>query len=135
MLPMHPTSPCAHCPFRLDAPRALWAPEEYQQLAAMERSDIGGLFHCHAPAARPSAERGLCAGWLANQKRRGLPSILLRVLLARDMGARAALEVVHDGGHRLFVSIDALVRANRVLPSKRTRAVIERKLHAKASAL
>jgi predicted transcriptional regulator of viral defense system len=43
----------------------------------------------------------------------------------RLVGREAALEALHDGLHRRKVSVDALMRTLRVLPSSRLRAALE----------
>lgn len=112
----HPTSPCAKCPFQKDAPREHWAYEEYERTLEADRSQLGGLFGCHSHAALPPQRQGFCAGWALDQKRRGVPSIRLRMAMIADPSVEDALRAVTDGGHALFPSIEAMCRANGVNP-------------------
>lgn len=54
-------APCAGCPYRLDSPSGLWAPEEYAKLPAYDRPMVEqppGVFMCHRRNGR------VCAGWV-----------------------------------------------------------------------
>ena len=110
----HQIRPCENCPYRKDAPRRLWAKEEFQDLLSGEASDLGTLYACHKFKEVPASERGLCAGWLLDQKKRGIPSIRLRLILMKDPSAVAAYQKVGDGGNQMFVSVKAMCRANSV---------------------
>lgn len=57
--------PCPSCPYRLDVPSGIWAPEEYEKLRIYdagtgEQAMAGAfrLFTCH------QANGMLCAGWV-----------------------------------------------------------------------
>jgi len=103
--------PCGSCPYRKDAPLRLWHPSEFENLLENDEDTLRGhLFACHATKKAP--EQSVCAGWLLDQDRRGLPSIQLRLVLNRSAEARQALEQVSDGGHRLYGSILEMVAAN-----------------------
>lgn len=115
----HMTTPCENCPYRRDAPRRLWHREEFEKLLVSDGDQIGRTYACHKHIALPAAERGFCAGWLLDQKRRGLPSIALRMALMQSEAAVAALEAVRSGGHRLFRTVKAMCRANGVRPRRR----------------
>jgi len=67
-----------------------------------EQSQLGAIFACHKHIDKPAKERGMCAGWLHDQKQRGVPSIMLRLSLMQDDEAQKAFHAVHDGGHELF---------------------------------
>jgi hypothetical protein len=110
----HMTRPCENCPYRMDAPRYHWHRDEFLSVLAAENSQMGSIFACHKQAKMPPAERGICAGWLLDQKKRGVPSIMLRIKLAQDAVARAAYEAVSGDGLRLFRTIKAMCRANGV---------------------
>lgn len=75
----HPKTPCENCPYRVDAPRRLWHRSEFERLLAYEGDQFGGLYNCHKHVALPPDARGFCAGWLLDQKRRGIPSVRLRL--------------------------------------------------------
>lgn len=115
----HPESPCSTCPYRRDAPIGHWAPEEFRDLLASERTKLGAVYACHGHVKIDPRERGMCAGWLLDQKRRGIPSIMLRLALIRDPEAGPAIEAVNDGGHDLYPSLAAMCRANGVLRRSR----------------
>lgn len=103
--------PCKSCPYRKDAPLAMWDIREFIQVLANDADELrGGVYGCHA--TRHRQEPSVCAGWLVDQKRRGLPSIQLRLLLLKHTDAVNCLEEVSDGGHELFASIEEMVRAN-----------------------
>lgn len=117
----HPMSPCSTCPYRKDAPRGYWSDEEFRDLLAREATPMGTLYACHGFAKKTHADRGLCAGWLLDQKRRNVPSIRLRMLLLSDPAAVRAIEEVTDGGVKLFASVEAMCRANGVRSARSAR--------------
>jgi hypothetical protein len=52
--------PCTACPYRIDVPSGLWAPEEYDKLPPYDEELINqpiGYFACHATPEH------LCHGW------------------------------------------------------------------------
>lgn len=112
--PKHPKSPCANCPYRVDAPKRLWHREEFEKLLESEQELLGKLYACHKQSHIEPAERGLCAGWLLDQKRRGVPSNALRIALLRDSTVGEALAAVWDGGHKLYATVKQMCRANGV---------------------
>lgn len=105
--------PCKSCPYRKDAVLEFWSPKEFEQLLASEQSFMGAIYACHGTKSDPD----VCAGWLLDQKKRGLPSIALRVA-ANDPregdAVIAAINSVHSGGHKMFRTIQAMCRANGV---------------------
>ena len=105
--------PCGSCPYRKDAPLELWHRQEYESVYASEHAEcIGGsVFGCHATLKK---DPEVCAGWLLDQKRRGIPSIPLRLRLMRLPDARAALDEVTDGGHETYDSALEMCAANGV---------------------
>lgn len=110
-------SPCASCPYRLDAPLGLWDAVEFEGLLASERDIIGKVYGCHGTRKLERLE--VCVGWLLDQKRRGVPSTMLRLQLLREPEARRALDEISDDGLPLFESIEAMCLANGVNPRKR----------------
>lgn len=110
----HMVRPCENCPYRKDAPRKLWHRSEFERLLATEDDDIGATFACHKHIDLPANERGLCAGWLLNQKARGVPSIMLRILLLQDGAVRKAFDKVTGVGLELFKTVEAMCLANGV---------------------
>lgn len=110
--PKHPRSPCKTCPYRKDVAVGTWHRVEFEKCLDSERpGDVGSIFACHKHVHLPTKQRGMCAGWLFDQKRRREPSIMLRLYLRYDHAAEA-LERVHDGGHALYASIQEMCRAN-----------------------
>lgn len=69
----HCTTPCGNCPYRTDAPRRLWAKEEFEDLLMNENSQFNVVYKCH------KNNGGVCVGWLVDQYNRGVPSISLRI--------------------------------------------------------
>ena len=107
-------SPCGSCPYRKDAPLGLWHPAEFDNLLKQDGNEMqGAAFGCHATikAENPS----VCAGWLLDQKKRGIPSIQLRLHLMQNSEALQCLEEVNSGGHELYDSIREMVEANEEL--------------------
>ncbi len=93
----HPTHPCASCPYRLDAPLAHWHAEHFEstQASALDPTN-GAIFACHSHIKLPPEERGMCAGWLLDQKTHGLPSLNLRLAFFKDATVAPALGAVHS---------------------------------------
>lgn len=118
-------TPCGSCPYRIDAPLGLWDEQHFRDLERNDADEIfGAIYGCHA--TRKRGEPSVCAGWLLDQIRRGIPSIQMRLALARDR--RLDLEELSDGGHVLYDSIADMVAANdRVYALQRKRALKERR--------
>lgn len=119
-------NPCKSCPYRKDAPLRLWHRSEFQNLLAHDAEPLGHPFACHKYRNRPEAP--YCAGWILDQKRRGFPSIRLRLSM-RNPELRKAIEAVTDGGHRLWSTIKSMCRANgartpKKRPNSRTLPVV-----------
>jgi hypothetical protein len=92
----------------------MWAREEFENLLAADANEFGGaMFGCHKFRNHPEQAQ-VCGGWLLDQKRRGCPSIQLRLVLIHKSEAVKAIEEVTDGGHKLYPSIAAMCRANGV---------------------
>ena len=109
--------PCENCPYRTDAPRQLWHPDEFRKVRASEQDPVmGAMFDCHKGKDRLQAEHRLCVGWLLDQKKRNVPSIQLRLLLMNKKEASALFERISARGLKLFSSIAAMCRANGVRP-------------------
>lgn len=108
-------SPCAKCPYREDAPKELWSPLEFIQLLKNDRDEMNGKpYGCHNDGKAPKEKVRPCVGWLLDQKRRGTPSIQLRLALAFSAAARECYERIHSNGLKLYKSIEAMCRANGV---------------------
>lgn len=111
----HPIRPCANCPYRLDAPRRHWHRSEFEKVLEAEASQFGSTFACHKHVVLPAGRRGVCAGWLLDQRERGLPSIALRLLLISDPLLRRALDKV-QAVVPMFKTVESMCRANGVRP-------------------
>jgi hypothetical protein len=106
-------APCESCPYRKDAQLELWHPSEFENLLEHNKNEIqGNLFACHG--TKNKEQRSVCAGWLIDQRKRGLPSIQLRLSLMRNEEAQELLKKVNDGGHELYDSIEEMCAMNRV---------------------
>ncbi len=118
------SKPCAACPYRRDTPTGVWSPEEYERLLANDGHDMGATYGCHLNSARPESEGEPCAGWLADQKRRGVPSIRLRMVLMTTPDAATLYEKIDDKDPSLYGSIEEMVRANmgKRFPRRNTKA-------------
>lgn len=110
------TRPCENCPYRKDAPRRYWNRAEFVGVLESEQAQLGKIYSCHKHAALPESERGFCAGWLLNQKKRGCPSIALRIALMRDPEDAQVLDRVNADGLEMFATVKAMCRANGVRP-------------------
>ena len=106
--------PCANCPFRKDAKLAYWHPAEYLMLGRIERTEgeLGDkTFGCHKDKALPREDVEVCIGWLLHQRKRGVPSVSLRIQLATIPELLTQFEESEPGGE-LYESISELVRVN-----------------------
>ncbi len=106
------TTPCTSCPYRRDAPRGLWHATEFVNLMQHDGDLFGAMFGCHEFNKRPPEEHRPCAGWLLDQKKRGVPSIRLRMTLSSNPKALACFEKADPAGLPLFDSIEEMVAAN-----------------------
>jgi len=120
------TKPCEACPYRKDAPKGVWADREFLNLVRNDHS-MGNTFGCHLNTARE--EQDVCVGWLADQKRRGVPNIQQRVALTGLMAPVsppevARFEAVDENDANLYKSIDEMVLANlgKSFPSRNVKA-------------
>lgn len=106
--------PCKNCPYRKDAPRHFWSPEEFQSVLRSENTEygFGNLFACHKDAKRET--RRVCAGWLLDQKNRGIPNLNLRLHLMHHREDHKHMDALSDGGHEMFSSIQEMCRANGI---------------------
>lgn len=105
-------SPCAKCPYRTDAPLKLWHVSEFENLLRQDADEVGGhIFGCHNDGKKAKAQQRPCVGWLLDQRRRGTPSIQLRVALTKPEAAEA-YERVHADGLSLYPSIADMAKAN-----------------------
>jgi hypothetical protein len=98
-------SPCGNCPYRKDAPRQLWAKEEFEGLLKNESSQFGAVYKCH------KQNGSACIGWLINQRDRNLPSIALRISLMKNNVTPEYLESLKST-KPMFKTVQAMVRAN-----------------------
>lgn len=102
--------PCESCPYRRDAPRALWAKEEFQKLLHHTRVPFpGAIYGCHGTGKFPVPH--VCAGWLRDQREHGYPSIALRMRMLRDEAALLCAENVQGDGD-MFESVEDMIAFN-----------------------
>jgi hypothetical protein len=100
-------TPCDACPYRKDTPPGIWDVSEYIKLRASDENAFGSVIYgCHLNNGQP------CAGWLADQKRRNLPSIRLRLALMSDTRAAKLLEKINEDDKTLYPSLRAMIRGN-----------------------
>lgn len=98
-------TPCANCPYRKDAPKALWSIEEFKDLLKNEDSQFGTTYGCH------KQNGSVCVGWLMNQVENDLPSIALRISLSTNNVTREYLESLHCKS-KMFKTVKQMSVAN-----------------------
>lgn len=99
------TTPCANCPYRKDAPLALWSVDEFKALLASDKDYIGKVYQCH------KKDGNVCVGWLMNQEKRRLPSIALRLSLSKNNVTAEYLDQLHCNTP-MFDTVEEMCRAN-----------------------
>lgn len=116
-----PHKPCAACPYRKDAPRGFWDPSHFADVVAQDR-DFGHAFGCHLGPV--DGKQDSCIGWLADQKRRGVPNLGTRMRLCMVPDELARFERIDEDDPNLYPTIAAMVRANRGkrFPNRDTKA-------------
>jgi hypothetical protein len=105
------TQPCKSCPYRKDAPLALWDKSEFDSLLVEDKMQFGKTFKCH------KNDGSCCKGWLINQENRGLPNINLRMQLFKAGITREYLESL-TCKVPMFETIEEMAEAN--FPTKKT---------------
>lgn len=91
----------------------IWSIEEYKNLMVQDADPLrGASFGCHLEAGKPPGKRAICVGWLLDQKRRGAPSIPLRLRILTDKGFADYFNGLSAKGLKLYGSIRAMYRAN-----------------------
>lgn len=108
--------PCKTCPYRKDVARGVWHKSEFVKLLESDANPFGGAtFLCHQDIRKERADQGFCIGWLLDQRERNVPSIQLRIALARNTDACAQMSEAHPPeGVKLYTSIAQMCRANGV---------------------
>lgn len=103
------SSPCKLCPYREDAPPGVWHADEFTALLAEDAKPGGGcVYNCHL------RDGTVCRGWLFDQRRRGMPSVALRVALASDPQMRDVFDAL-DSPVKVM-TIQEMVAANAGAP-------------------
>ncbi|MGW9031740.1 DUF6283 family protein [Streptomyces sp. NPDC055722] len=77
--------PCKSCPYRVDVPAGIWAPEEYDKLTAYDAPTWGqpvALFQCHQ-SDRDSQAARICSGWIGCHDAENLLALRLGLLDGR----------------------------------------------------
>jgi hypothetical protein len=98
-------TPCKNCPYRKDAPLALWSIKEFIDLLKNERSQFGAVYGCH------KKDGCVCVGWLMNQDENRMPSIALRFMLSKQGITRKYLDALKCKSER-FKTIEEMIVAN-----------------------
>ena len=100
--------PCGSCPYLRSTPVGLWDHAEFDNLREQDADPMAGkTFGCHL------RDGSLCRGWLADQKRRGIPSIRLRLMLCANEEARVAFAAVDEKDPDLYANIEEMCEANQ----------------------
>ena len=116
------SEPCESCPYRLDAPRRLWHPEEFRNLLRQEADPLNGtVFGCHEGRKLPHDEHRMCVGWLIHQKRNGTPSIQLRLQMIKNEALGELYGRIDEKRPGLFRTLKSMCRANGVRPRSERR--------------
>lgn len=97
-------TPCNNCPYRKDAPREHWHPEEFKKLLQNDH-EWGPPYGCH------KQNGSVCVGWLMDQCDRGFPSLPLRLLMIQKKVTADFLDTLHCSVPR-FKSIKEMIKAN-----------------------
>lgn len=105
-------APCASCPYRTDAPLGLWSREEFEDLLASDRTQMGTLYGCHEYRKRRDQAQ-VCVGWLLDQRERNVPSLMLRMVLLQNPQARACY-AESESPVPLYDSIEEMCAQNGV---------------------
>lgn len=71
-------TPCKDCPYRLDAPLQKWDRSHFASLLGSDTDKWGKVFDCH------KANGSVCVGWLMMQAKNNMPSMHLRMMLAKE---------------------------------------------------
>jgi len=104
-------TPCASCPYRVDAPRQHWHRDHFASVLRGMRDPVNGpVFACHSTAKQPV--RDACVGWMLDQIARHMPSIQLRLTLIRSDPPAHYLGELHAGGAEMFDGIEDMISAN-----------------------
>lgn len=116
-----PAKPCGTCPYSRSTPVGVWDESEYRDLLEADRDQIGKVYNCHLGDGT-----AVCRGWLADQKRRGLPSFAFRIALATDGSGKLVetFKAVDENDPDLYDSIEEMAEANRgrAFPSRDPKA-------------
>lgn len=123
--------PCEACPYRRDTPVGIWSDAEYADLARADSDPMrGNTYGCHLNSVRSKDDAQPCAGWLADQKRRGTPSIALRAKLMMSSERAALYERIDENDPGLYGSIVEMMKANLGKPfpnnSPKARRLLEK---------
>lgn len=105
-------APCVSCPYRKDAKLAFWHADHFVKLLAHDGDPWSPLYHCHEDGKKPVGDRGLCVGWLIDQKRHNIPALLLRLKLMNDEALSIQIDAISGRGVRLFRTVAAMCREN-----------------------
>lgn len=111
---------CGTCPYRRSTPLGVWDRAEYDNLCEQDRREFGGsVFGCHLKDGTD------CRGWLADQKRRGSPSISLRIqLMTNHNGIGDLVRDLDDNDPDFYDSLAEMCQANegRAFPIRSKKA-------------
>lgn len=101
----HGKSPCTGCPYRKDAPVAKWDRSEFERLLALDSDVFTNAYACHRK------DDTVCRGYLMDQLDRGLPNLVLQVLLLKHQVPVEYLNGLTCRSDR-YPSVAAMAEAN-----------------------
>ena len=78
-----------------------------------ENPTASSLFLCHKDKDKPAGQRGLCGGWMLDQRRRNIPSLALRMACITSKGDALATQLAEiTGTGDCYEDVDELIRLN-----------------------
>ena len=98
-------SPCNNCPYRKDAPQQHWSIKEFKDLLDKDKEPMGAVYGCH------KNDGTLCTGFVMDQDKRGIPSIMLRLNFSKNGVTVADLDQLNCKSE-LFDNIQEMAVAN-----------------------
>ncbi len=99
------TKPCQNCPYRKDAPLALWDRQEFLTLLQHDKELFGKVYGCH------KNDKSICRGFLMDQDRRNIPNMAVRLALLNAGVTRVYMDALTCPSG-MYSSIEEMAEAN-----------------------
>lgn len=97
--------PCGNCPYRKDAPLALWDKSHFEKLLADDKDILGSIYMCH------KKNGCVCVGWAILQVKHRLPCNMLRIATITETIPFEYLESL-ESPTELYETVEDMVKAN-----------------------